>query len=172
MTPRPDRLVLLPLALVVACTQPGATPGAETQADTRAANQAATQADTAAIDDLRQQEVAAVSSGDTTLAYMADDIVIMPPGQPAVVGIPAARAWLGDFLRQFRASVSYGNTAVTFAGDLAVERYSGTLTLTPVAGGQQMTETLKGLHVYRRDGTGWKMIYDVWNSDAAPASGQ
>jgi hypothetical protein len=93
-------------------------------ADSPAAQQpaAATQADTAAINELRQQEVTAVSTGDTTLAYMDENIVIMSPGQPVVIGLPAARTWLKDFLRQFRASVSYGNTTVMFAGDLLTDR--------------------------------------------------
>jgi ketosteroid isomerase-like protein len=169
MTTRTSRLAPLAVTLIVACTQPGDAPSADA-ADSPAAQQpaAATQADTAAINELRQQEVTAVSTGDTTLAYMDENIVIMSPGQPVVIGLPAARTWLKDFLRQFRASVSYGNTTVMFAGDLAVEQYTGTLNLTPVAGGQPMTEPLKGLHVYRRGAGGWKMIYDVWNSDAVP----
>ncbi len=161
MTARPYDLVLVALSLVAACAPRAGAPAA------------ATQADTAAVNDVRQQEVAAVSTGDTALAYMADDILFMPPNEPAVVGIAAARAWFGGLLRQFRASVSYTSTKVVFAGDLAVEQYTGTLTLTPVAGGQPTTEVFKGLHVYRRDAGGvWKMVHDVWNSDTAPASGR
>jgi len=158
MTARPSDLILVAVSLVVACGPRTAPPAA------------ATQADTAAVNDLRQQEVSAVGTGDTALAYLADDIVMMPPNEPAVVGISAARAWFGAFARQFRATVSYPSTKVVFAGDLAVEQYTGTLTLTPVAGGQPTTEVLKGLHVYRRDAGGvWKMVQDVWNSDTAPA---
>jgi ketosteroid isomerase-like protein len=158
MTARPYDLVLVALSLVAACAPRAAAPAT------------ATQADTAAVNDLRQQEVTAVSTGDTALAYMADDILMMPPNEPAVVGIPAARAWFGGFLRQFRASLSYPSTKVVFAGDLAVEQYVGTLTLTPLAGGQPTTEVFKGLHVYRRDAGGvWKMVQDIWNSDTAPA---
>jgi len=104
---------------------------------------------------------------------MADDILMMPPNEPAVVGIPAARAWFGGILRQFRASVAYPSTQVVFAGDLAVEQYVGTLTLTPLAGGQPTTEMFKGLHVYRRDAAGvWKLVQDIWNTDTAPTPGR
>jgi ketosteroid isomerase-like protein len=36
----------------------------------------------AAVNAVRQMEVAAITSGDTTMASMADDIVVMPPSQP------------------------------------------------------------------------------------------
>lgn len=158
MTARPSTLVLVALSLAAACAPRVEAPASSTQADT------------AAVNDLRQQEIAAVSTGDTVLAYMADDIVMMPPNEPAVQGIAAARAWFGAFSRQFKASVGYPSTKIVFAGDLAVEQYTGTLTLTPIAGGEPMTEVLKGLHVYRRDAAGaWKMVQDVWNSDTAPA---
>ena len=160
MTTRAYGLVVASLSLLAACAPRAAGPAA------------ATQADTAAVNGVRQQEVTALSTGDTTLAYMADDILIMPPNEPAVVGIPAARAWFGGLLRQFRASVAYTSTKVAFGGDLAVEQYTGTLTLTPVAGGQPTTEVFKGLHVYRRDAGGvWKMVQDIWNSNTAPAAG-
>ena len=167
MTTHLNRLGLLGLSLLTACTQ---APAPDAQGETQAATQpaAATAADTAAINALREQEVAALTSGDTTLAYMDTNVVLMPAGEPAVVGVPAARTWAAGFLRQFRASISYDKPTVTFAGDLAVEQYAGTLTLTPVAGGQPMTEKVKGLHVYRRGPGGWKMIYDVWNSDSPP----
>jgi len=161
MIARACGFLLAALPLVAACAPRAAAPAA------------ATQADTAAVTDLRQQEVTAASTGDTTLAYMAEDIVIMPPNEPAAVGIPAARAWFGGMLRQFRVSVVYPSTKVVFAGDLAVEQYTGTVTLTPIAGGQPTTEVFKGLHVYRRDAGGaWKMVQDIWNSDTPPATGR
>jgi len=157
---RPYGLAILGLALLAACA-----PRAELPAT-------ATPADTAAVNAVREQEVAAVSTGDTTLAYMADDIVIMPPNEPAVIGVPAARAWFAGFLRQFRVSAAYTSSKLVFAGDLAVEHYTGSLTMTPIAGGRPTTEVFKGLHVYRREASGaWKMVQDIWNSDTAPATG-
>jgi ketosteroid isomerase-like protein len=159
MLARVSQLFLAGLILVPACAPPAATPPG------------ATQADSAAINALRDQEVAAIGAGDTAFAYMADDIVLMPPNEPAVVGIPAARAWFGAMLQQFRASATYTSSHVVFGGDLAVEHYTGTVTLTPVAGGEAMTEVFKGLHVYRRDAAGaWKMVQDIWNMDAAAGS--
>ena len=41
--------------------------------------------------------------------------------------------------------------------------------VTPRAGGEAVTETFKGIHVYRRQADGsWKIAQDAWNMDAAP----
>jgi ketosteroid isomerase-like protein len=127
---------------------------------------AATQADSAAVDDLRQQALTAVNAGDTTLSYMTDDVVVMPPNAPAVAGRPAAQAWFGAATRQLRFSLAYTSCNVEFARDLALERCAGTLALTPVAGGSTVSDVWKGIHVYRRNATGeWKLALDIWNSD-------
>ncbi len=82
-----------------------------------------------AVEATRDQEVVVFTSGDATLPHAADDVVIMPPGEPMV----------------------------------------GTVTLTP-AGGETVSETMKGIHIYQRQGDGsWKMVEDVWNFDPAPA---
>lgn len=124
------------------------------------------EADIAAVNAVREREVAAIASGEANTAYLAADAVLMPPNAPAVSGIDAIDAWMRDFVAQFAGSVSYTSSQVTVSGDWAIERYTGTLTLTPVAGGDSMKEVFKGIHVYRREADGsWKMVYDVWNSD-------
>ena len=127
------------------------------------------EADIAAVNAVREQEVAAIASGEANTAYLAADAVLMPPNEPAVSGIDAIDAWFRDFLAQFTATVAYTSSEITVSGDWAIEHYAGTLTLTPVGGGDPMEEVLKGIHVYRRGADGsWKMVYDVWNSDAPP----
>lgn len=154
MITRRYALVLAVTSLVAACAPPAAAP-----VDTTAA-------DTAAIEAVRQLEVSGLASGDSSMAYVSDDVLMMPPNEPAISGIAAARAWGAAFMRQFKATVAYSNTNLEISGDMAVETYSGTLTLTPVAGGAAMTEVLKGIHVYHRNAAGaWKMTMDIWNSD-------
>lgn len=153
MTLRMSSFVLVALLPAVACAPRAGAPAI------------ATAADTAAINQIRNREVAAVSTGDTTFGYMAADIVIMPPNEPAVVGVPAARTWFRDFLRQFRVSATYTESSIVFAGAWAIERNGGTLTVTPVAGGAAATDTFKGFHIYHRDAAGtWKLARDIWNS--------
>ena len=63
------------------------------------------------------------------LTVYTADVMMMPPGEPAVKGADA----------------------------------------TPRKGGKPMTETIKGIHIYKRqsDGT-WKIAQDVWNTDPPP----
>lgn len=124
------------------------------------------EADIAAVRAVQAQEVAAINSGQGDLSYLAADAVMMPPNEPAQSGTTAINAWFKDLLSQFTVSVNYTSSDVTVSGDWAIERYTGTAVLTPVAGGEPMEETLKGIHVYRRGDDGaWKMVYDIWNSD-------
>ena len=145
-------------ALVLGCTQYAEQPAVSTEADLQA------------VDQVREQEVAAINTGDLSLGYAADDIITMPPGEPALVGKPALQAWMDAFLSQATATLSYASANVVVAGDLAVEHYAGTLTVTPVGGGDSVDESLKGIHVYQRQADGsWKLTHDVWNMDLPPS---
>jgi ketosteroid isomerase-like protein len=90
----------------------------------------------------------------------------MPPNAPAVSGKAAARAWSQELSQQMTIqAIDYTSADVVIAGDWAIERYAGSLTMTPL-GGETMSETLKGIHIYRRQADGsWKLAQDVWNSD-------
>lgn len=127
------------------------------------------EADLQAVRDVRAQEVAAINAGDTTFAHASADIVMMPPGEPAVVGIAAARGWLQAFMAEFTADLTYATDDFVVSGDWAIEHYAGNITLTPVGGGDTMPEALKGIHIYRRQADGsWKITHDAWNFDAPP----
>jgi ketosteroid isomerase-like protein len=153
---RKERLTIVALALTVLG---GCTARVEVATDNAA--------DLEAVQEVREAEVTAVMTGDTVLAYMADDIVVMPPGEPQVAGIGAVRAWTQAFLAAVTVqSVSYDPTDITIAGDWAIERYTGSLTMTPAGATESMTERMKGVHVYHRGADGWKMTLDVWNTDA------
>lgn len=130
-----------------------------------------TAADVAAINAVREAEVAGLTARDPSVGYLAADAVLMPPGEPAVAGIDAIRSWAEAFIAQTQSvSVNYTMTDIHVSGDWAVEHYTGTLNAT-MTGGEAMSETVKGIHVYRREPDGsWKMVYDVWNSDAPPTA--
>lgn len=123
--------------------------------------------DIAAVNAVRALEVSSLMTGDLTLPYAADDVVLMPPNAPQVVGIAAARVWATELMAAVTVQdLRYTETKVTVSGNLAVERYVGSMTMT-MNGMDPVTETVKGIHVYRKgaDGT-WKMAMDVWNMDA------
>ena len=148
--------LLLTLCAVAGCAQ--------SPADSQASA-----ADRQAIAALRQQEMAHFSSGDVEglLSLVTDDMVLMPPNEPALKGKEAARRWSQNMLSQFKIEGTYTSSAdLTVAGDWAFERLAFTLKLTPVAGGAAIEEVGKGFHIYRRQPDGfWKIHQDIWNSD-------
>jgi uncharacterized protein (TIGR02246 family) len=102
---------------------------------------------------------------DAHLATMTEDCVMLPPGEPAVVGHEAVAAWDAEFSEMFDISGGYTGSEVVVLGDWAIERYTGEITVTP-AEGDAATETIKGIHIYRRQDDGsWKIAQDIWNSD-------
>lgn len=123
--------------------------------------------DLAAIAAVRHAEAAAVVTGDTMMTYATDDVVIMAPGVPMIVGVGAARSWrAGTRARMNIHLLTYDEPRVTLAGDWAIERYTGLLLASPADGGPMGTSAMKGVHVYRREPDGsWKLAVDVWNGD-------
>lgn len=135
----------------------------------RPAPQVDTRADVAAINAVREREVALASTGDTDslLAVYASDVHWMPPNEPAAHGEEALKKSWDAMLRQVTLNVRYTGSEVSVSGDWAVDRYTGVITATPKAGGNPIEEQIKGVHIMKRqpDGT-WRIAQDVWNSDA------
>ena len=157
MPARLSFLSALALTTAVACAPPAEAPMMA----------GATAADTAAIMAIRDAEIAGLAAKDTVMSYLAEDVHLLPEGEPSVHGIAAARAWFAGFGAMFNATVSYSNQTLVFSGDMAVETYDALLTMTPVAGGDPMVSPSKGIHVYRKDASGnWKLAIDMWNSNA------
>ena len=130
-----------------------------------------TSADVAAIKKMQDHELAAVGSGnvDSAVTPYTSDVIIMPPGEAAITGTAALRAWFENFTKDNTIAGSYSTNDVEVSGDLGVVHYVGTLTVTPKKGGPAVTETIKGIHVYKRQSDGsWKIARDVWNTDAPP----
>jgi ketosteroid isomerase-like protein len=114
--------------------------------------------------------MASLTAGDVEahLAILTDDCIMMPPGDQAVVGHEAVRAWSEAFVAMFELSGEYTGSEIVVVGDWAIENYTAALRITPRDGGEAAMETIKGIHVYRRQADGsWKIAQDVWNSDAA-----
>ena len=126
-------------------------------------------ADVKAIDAVRAREVAIAKSGalDSLDAIYAADVDLMPPGEPAISGLEAAKKWFQAMLSQMNVEANYTSSHVAISGDLAVDRYTATFGGTPKTGGPAVTEVIKGVHVLKRQpGGGWKIVLDTWNADA------
>lgn len=106
------------------------------------------------------------------VALYANDAVMYPPGEPNVVGIDAVR----EFAKGFAATSGLKMTAerqavvVSQAGDLGY--VVNTVQMSAMdARGKPMAESLRDIHVWRRDASGqWKVVVDFWNPLPAGAA--
>jgi ketosteroid isomerase-like protein len=162
---RSHSLTLASIAALIAlgCGQPPADAESATARDTASDRQA--------IEQVREREIGSFRAGapDSGAATFAADAVLMAPDEPAVTGRDSIRAWLKRGTDQYRVDGRYTKADIVVAGDWAIERYDGELTLTPKAGGRPIQERFKGIHAYRREPDGsWRIAQDVWNRNAPP----
>ena len=111
-------------------------------------------------------------SPDSLLALMAEDVTIMPPGEPVLKGKAAVRAWYEQFVKQMRtSSLDITDREVLTGGDYATEVAGFEWTLVPVAGGQKIVDRGSYIQVWKRQPDGrWVFTREVWNSAAPPAT--
>lgn len=125
--------------------------------------------DRAALMETSREWARAAASGDLerTISFWSDDAIVMPPGQPVVVGKAAIR----EFLRQALAIPGFSITwepehaSVVNQSDVAymVERNRITV---PDATGTPRVQFGKAVTVWRKDSTGaWKCVIDIWNDN-------
>jgi uncharacterized protein (TIGR02246 family) len=133
------------------------------------------------LDKLNAEFVAAFNAKDAAklASFYTEDGTLMPPNQPMVKGRPNIEAyWRGAF-EQGVAGLQLRPIESAIAGAQGFEVGTATVTLktggtptTPggVGGGGVVTDTAKYVVVFKRTAEGWKMAYDIYNSDlAAPA---
>ncbi|HYV97878.1 MAG TPA: nuclear transport factor 2 family protein [Gemmatimonadaceae bacterium] len=152
-------IVLTVVVAVAACNTAPATP-AKPSHDMAA--------DVKAVEDVRNREMTMLNGMqmDSIWTLYSDDVVFMSPDEAMVSGKPAVKKWMDDSMKQAMMSGSYSGGTVTVDGDLAVDRYTGTLTVTPKAA-KAMSCAIKGLHVLKRQADGkWLITQDIWNCDA------
>ena len=153
------RTVLLPaamLAALTACAQGAPDP---------ATDQATLEAEAPVwFDHYNRGDAEAVTN-----LYTEDDVV-MPAGAPTATGHAAIRSYIVADIAESRAGgLTMRNGSVTgvgVSGDMGW--VSGDYSVVDAAGA--IVDHGKYLSVSRRTGDGWKMIRDIWNSDAAPAA--
>lgn len=152
-------LVMIALANLSACAVGGASRNSSS-------------ADEDAIRRMATEYTQAVASGDreTFLSFYADDIVVMPPGQPVMRGRQAAKGFADPLFDQFtmQESISYDELHVD--GDWAAGRFSYTFSVTPKNGGATSTEQGKAMVWLKRAANGaWQFSHWIWNQDRPPA---
>ena len=126
--------------------------------------------DADAIRRMATEYTQAIADGDRDkfVSFFTDNIVIMPPGAPAMLGRDAAKDFAGPLFDNFTVREAINYDEIHVDGDWATGRFSYTMTLTPKAGGAQTTERGKAIAWLRRGSTGaWQFSHWIWNQDAA-----
>jgi uncharacterized protein (TIGR02246 family) len=124
-----------------------------------------------AIESSNAKFVDAFKKADTTTIAdnYADDAIVMAPGTEAWRGREGIRKGLGGMITGMTTNdFSLKVDDVTLGGDLAVETGNYEMTVQP-KGGKEMKDKGKYVVVWKRQADGsWKIIRDVFNSDAPP----
>ncbi len=103
-----------------------------------------------------------VRDWEAFLELLTDDVVFLPPDEPAVIGKAAA----ADFLNAFPIITQYSATIESADGsaDHAVVRSSWEGALETEEGETRMVG--KRLATYRKEGGRWRVATNCWNRDA------
>ncbi len=102
---------------------------------------------------------------DRSVAFMADDATMLPPGNAPVVGKAAIREYMAAGFATSGFSVTWEPESVIVAesGDLAYTRARSIYTF-PGTGGGILTQHAKGVAVWRKGADGaWRCVVDIWN---------
>ena len=106
---------------------------------------------------------------DLLLSLYADEPVLMPQDQPAVVGKDAIRSLYQSVLKEFDFKSEGTLKEVEVSGDWGYFWSTYTLTATPKAGGKRIKSAGKSVFiVMRKPGGAWKIARLIDNSDGAP----
>jgi ketosteroid isomerase-like protein len=112
---------------------------------------------------------AAASEGkdvEKVVAFWSDDAQIVPEGAAIISGKAAIRSYVTESFATpgFKISWETLDAAVSNDGTMGYTTAASTFTF-PGPDGTLVTETGRGIAVWRRDSSGaWKCVYDTWNS--------
>lgn len=109
---------------------------------------------------------------ERVVSYWADDAVILEPGQPAVEGKRAIRAYVESTFKTPGFRIHWASQKPTFSPDGKMAYMRGTDEMTvPGPTGELTTLHLQGYSIWRKDSDGqWRCTVDVANE--APAASQ
>ena len=116
------------------------------------------------------------NDAEALFAYVADDVVLMPPGEALVRGKSSMRDWYAGFLSEFRTSSLVLTDREVFVSDgWAVELGVFEWGLAPAAGGDPVLDRGNYMQVWTSQPDGqWRFARELWNSSApaAPAAAE
>ena len=158
-------LALVPSAFLATSCSPSAT------ADSRAANASAIRA-------LDEQWSATAAKNDLegTVAFYADDAVLLPPNAPIATDRKSIReSWAGLLGPHTAVSWKVSKVEVASSGELGYLYGTYSLSIQDPKGGPPVRDTGKLVEIWKKQADGkWRCIVDTYNSDlpAAPPEGK
>jgi ketosteroid isomerase-like protein len=142
----------------------------DSQSSSRASS--AAPAEKAAVESTTAAFHQTLRTNDSTAlySYIADDVLMMPPGEAPVRGSSAMRSWYAAFLKQYATSSLKLNDKEVFVGNgWATEVGSYEWALKPRAGGAEVLDRGHYMQVWKQMPNGqWKFYREVWNSTSPP----
>lgn len=127
--------------------------------------------DVQAILALEQDVFAAQNAGDLEgwLSFFTDDVIIMPPDEPALRGKEAVRVHNLPLFQRFDLHEETDEREVEAAGNWGYIRAHWRWTLTPKNGDEAITDVGSSIWIVRRQADGsWKISKGIWNRDNPP----
>ncbi len=158
-------LATLAAALLLALL--GCTPPAQ-QTEPGSEDSAGYKADVQAILDFEQTVFDAEIAGDIEawLSSFAEDVMVMPPNEPALTNKLAIRQSATPLFEQFDLHEETDDREVKVAGDWGYIRAHWIWTLTPKEGGKSVKDTGNSIWIVRRQPDGsWKIARGIYNSE-------
>lgn len=126
--------------------------------------------DTKRLRQRRDEWIQIVNVGDLEryVGLFREEAVWLPPGQAAVVGRSAIKAWLTPFFEQVDYTFSIRDEQVRFAGDRAIEKGTFHSALTRKEGGESMRHSGTYMVLWHREENGLWFIdryFDITEID-------
>ena len=104
-------------------------------------------------------------------AYVAEDVVMMPPNESSIRGKSAMQTWYRTFLSAFRTTtLMLTDREVTVSDSWATELGHYEWGLQPTAGGDHVVDNGNYMQIWKRapDGS-WRFFREIWNSSIPSA---
>ena len=125
-------------------------------------------ADLAALANLREVMLDADTRADAAafIATFAEDVVIMAPGLPVLVGCDQCAAFVNQVLVEYpQRRIEETIAEVQVSGDLAFDRGTFVTEVHDPELGRLVRECGTALRVYRRTPGGWKVARVMWHAE-------
>ena len=124
-----------------------------------------------ALDKLAEEFAVAFNAKDAAKisAFYTDDAVVMPPGQPVVIGRENIEAYyergFEDDIADFRIKPVESKISGDQAFEAGMSRLTQRSTASLASANPPVTSTGKYLVVFKRVNGTWKIAYDIFNTD-------